>query len=408
MRILFVTPFLPHPEASHGGGSYVGALASAMGKRDELGLVHLSGESDGDRPGDGSGGARGALWSWQAGAAYQGDGTRRRCGGPTSRRSAAAHRARMLWRWRRKPLLAAKYWQPTMAGLLARARREFEPDVALLEMPQMAQYLPLLAELPTILTDHEAGRPANAATGLGRAADRRDERLWRSYIQRHYRQASAVQAVTEEDAADLTQQLGLPVTVRPPTLQLPTRAAAPASAPSRALFLGDYRHAPNREAAHRLVEQVWPLVRRQCPTAELWLAGPHDAAIRSLAAADQGIHVRGFVADLDALMGSVRLLLAPLWSGRGFRVKNATALAYGLPIVTNALGARGCRAPAASCAVHESPQELARAATAWLLDAELAGRGGADARKWAQKRYDAEAVAQLQRARIEALLQRTT
>ena len=185
MRILFLTPFLPDPGASHGGGSYVGALCEGLREHAELGLVHLE-------HGDGRASAE-AGWAWRKSATYT--------GGP----GGGLHRLRMLWRWRDRPLLAAKYWHRAIPQLLADARRDFAPDVALVEMAQMAQYLPLLQGLPTVFTDHEAGRPANAGTGLGAAADRRDATLWQRYVCRTYPHADVVQAVTEQDADELQQ-----------------------------------------------------------------------------------------------------------------------------------------------------------------------------------------------------------
>jgi glycosyltransferase involved in cell wall biosynthesis len=383
VRILFLTPFLPDPGASHGGGSYVGALCEGLREHAELGLVHLD-------HGDGRASAE-AGWSWRQSARYE--------GAP----AGVAHRLRMLWRWRDRPLLAAKYWQAKLPHLLARARAEFRPDVALVEMAQMAQYLPFLQGLPTVFTDHEAGRPANAGTGLGAAADRRDGALWSRYVRDRYANADLVQAVTEEDAQALQQLLGRDVLVRPATLPVPERACRPEAAPRRALFLGDYRHGPNPEAARRLAHEVWPRVRARHADAELLLAGPHEHTIRDLDGRD-GVRVLGFVDDLFALLASARLVLAPLWSGGGFRVKNATALLHGLPVVTNELGARGCRAPEPACTVREHVEDLAEA-TGALLDApELAARAGADARRWARQHYAREAVARLQLERIEQLL----
>lgn len=385
MRILFLTPFLPDPGASHGGGSYVGALCEGLREHAELGLVHLE-------HGDGRASAE-AGWTWRKSAPYT--------GGP----GGGLHRLRMLWRWRDRPLLAAKYWHRAIPQLLADARRDFAPDVALVEMAQMAQYLPLLQGLPTVFTDHEAGRPANAGTGLGAAADRRDATLWQRYVCRTYPHADVVQAVTEQDADELQQALGREVLVRPATLPRPAQSCAPGDAPPRALFLGDYRHGPNPEAAHRLVHEVWPRVRRACPNAELHFAGPHDDAIRKLAEND-GVQVRGFVEDLPGLLASSRLVLAPLWSGGGFRVKNATSLLHGLPIVTNELGARGCRAPEPACVVREDADGLADAAIALLDSRDRAREAGAQARRWAVQHYAMETVARLQLERIEALLRR--
>ncbi|MCK5940891.1 MAG: glycosyltransferase, partial [Planctomycetes bacterium] len=379
MRILLLTPFLPDPAASHGGGSYVGALADGLRAHAELGLVHLSHGDERDAAGSG--------WSWRQEAPYQG------------RPDGMAHRLRMLWRWRDRPLLAAKYWQPRIPALLQRAIAEFTPDAALVEMAQMAQYLPFLQGLPTVFTDHEAGRPANAGTGLGALADRRDARLWERYVGRRYRTADLVQAVTEEDAGALTSRLGTQVAVRPATLPVPAQACSPGAAPACALFLGDYRHQPNPEAAARLAREVWPRVRRLHPDAELLLAGPHEGAIRHLGELD-GVRVLGFVPDLDALLGGVRLVLAPLWSGGGFRVKNATALLHGLPVVTNALGARGCRAPEPACVVREDEQGLADAACALLASPERAADAGRQAREWAVAQFAADAVARLQIERL--------
>jgi glycosyltransferase involved in cell wall biosynthesis len=385
VRILFLTPFLPNPEASHGGGSYLGALAAGLREHAELGLVHLRHPDEG--PVDPS------VWNWQACSDYVGT--------PRGR----GHQSRMLWRWRNRPLLVAKYWQPQLLAHIRRALQEFQPDAVLVELAQMAQYLPSLNGLPCVLTDHEAGRPANSRTGLGAIADRRDARLWRRYVQRRYAQASMLQAVTEEDARSLMEQTGREVLVRPPTLSIPVTACQPAQAPAHALFLGDYRHAPNPTAAIRLATEVWPLVLAAKPDAKLLLAGPHEQAIRHL---DQlpGVRVLGFVPDLTKLLGDTRVVLAPLWTGAGFRVKNATALAHGLPIVTNELGSRGCCAPSPACSIAASNEELAQATLQHLRSPEFASAAGDTARTWALRHYAAEAVAQLQMDRLRQLLAR--
>lgn len=383
MRILYLTPFLPEPAASHGGGSYLSALADGMKEQAELGLVHIR------HPGESL--APNATFSFQSSVHYE--------GAPTG----ARHQLRMLWRWRNRPLLAAKYWQPELRRHLLQAIQDFQPDVALVELAQMAQYLPLLHGTPTVFTDHEAGQPANASTGLGKQADLRDNRLWRRYIRKYYRQADLIQALTYEDATALSEIVDREVLVRPPTLKIPPATCAPGKAPPRALFLGDYRHGPNPHAAKILATEVWPLVRAVCPNAELLLAGPNEHLIEELDRLP-GIQILGFVPDLMELLGRVRLVLAPLWSGRGFRVKNATALSYGVPIITNELGSRGCRAPDPACIIAESAQDLAKAALRHLESPELASAAGELAREWACENYAPTAVARLQLDRAKKLV----
>jgi glycosyltransferase involved in cell wall biosynthesis len=388
MRILLCAPFAPDPAASHGGGAYLGALAEALAAQCELGVLCLGTKAELERlP------FRSRLpWALAVPPRLRPTGAMR-----------LVHQGVMLWRWRHLPLVAAKHWQRNFAAALTNARAQFRPDVILLELAQLAQYLPQLVGTPTVFTDHEAGCPANTRTGLGDRGDQRDRRLWHRYVHRHYPLASLLQALTSEDAAQLATQLDREVLVRPPVVAVPGHAAAPAQAPPRALFLGDYRHAPNVAAARRLALELLPHLRAGCPAAELWLAGPNDAPLQDLDGRP-GLRRLGFQPDLAALLGSVRLLLAPVDLGGGFRVKLLTALAHGVPVVTNRLGARGLDAPAAARRVAEDDAGLAEAALGWLRDAAAAGTAGAIAHAWARAQVSADAVAQLQLARCRELL----
>ncbi len=388
MRILMVTPFLPDEAAPHGGGIYLATLAHALAAKAEVGLVALLRAGEQETLAGDSG-----PWSWHGALPYR----------ERPRRGSLLHQLQMLWRWRHLPLVAAKHWHPDMPALLARARVSFQPDVVFVELAQMAQYLPCLRGLPTVLTDHESGCPANTTTGLGVLGDHRDARLWRRYIRHFYPMASLVQTVTVEDARSLAAELGRDVLVRPPTFVVPDQPVAPDQAPPRALFLGDYSHHPNPEAAARLVTDVLPLLRASNPSAELWLAGPNPDRVRALANTP-GVAVLGFVPDLRTLFGQVRLLLAPLWSGGGFRMKALAALAHGLPVVTNQLGARGCDAPAPARTIAEGPRALADAALALLgspADAAIAGRA---AFAWAQANLTGDGVADAQIERATRLV----
>ncbi|MEC7584017.1 MAG: glycosyltransferase [Planctomycetota bacterium] len=393
MRLLLVSPFVPDRNARHGGGSYLGNLCEALAEHADLGLCALTGAED-QPPENGSA----IQWSWQAQLPVP---ERPRQGIPL-----LGHQLRMAWRWgaQRRPLVAAKYWHPGMPALLARACREFQPDAALVELAQMAQYLPCLRSIPTILTDHEAGVPANAHTNLGSWADQRDQRLWQTYLRKHYPLAGSVQAVTQEDADVLEKQLGRNVTTRLPTIAVPKQPAAPDRAPARALFLGSYAHAPNPQAAGILAREVLPRLRKLLPDAELWFAGHGCERIEELGATE-GVKVCGFVPDLNELYSQVRVMLAPLYSGGGFRMKSLSALAHGLPVVTNQLGGRGCSAPAPARILAESADELA-AATAKLMESkELARQASETAHRWALENLEPGVVARSQIERVRQLLE---
>ncbi len=391
LRLLIVAPFLPDPSAAHGGGSYVGTLCEALQHHAELGLVaHV-------RP-DEMVHLRTRTWPYRYVAPVE-------AGERPRGAQRLAHQAHMLLRWGllRQPLVAAKSNSPGMHFAVRKAVAEFAPDAALLELAQSAQFLPDLGNLPTILTDHEAGVPANTRTDLGAWADQRDRRLWRGYVQRYYPRASLLQAVTEEDARELAAMLGRAVEVRPPVVQVPEHPVARLGTPPRVLFFGSYRHDPNPEAAAIVARKILPRIRAVLPTAELWLAGPDSDRIAVLADLP-GVCVVGFQPDLKAMLAQVRLVLTPMYSGGGFRMKSLSALAHGVPVVTNALGARGLRVPMPARVVAESYDDLAAAAVALLRDENAAAVAGRAAHAFAQQHLAPAAVAKLQIERVQALL----
>jgi len=394
LRLLVATPFLPHPSADHGGGVYLAALLRALAERCTVDLVSIC------RPGE-EPLAKELAWFARVDVV------------PVPRRTdrsplgQAADHVRHAWLWgaRGLPLLAAKMHRAPVARCLEAARRR-KPDAALFEFAVMAQYLPLLhGSTVTVLTDHECGGHAPSGvlrSDLGRS---RDRRLWRRYVRRYYGLASLLQAVNPSDARVLGGTLGREVAVRPLIVDLPSRPVDVGRAPPRAVFLGDYAHHPNAEAALFVAEEVWPKVHAAEPSAELWLAGaraPNE--VQALGRRGRGVRYVGFVADLRALFADVRLLLAPVLSGDGSRVKVVTAAAHGVPIVANARALSGLSLPSLAARTAESSDDLAAATEAWLNDPHEAARAGGAARAWAEANLVPDAVAEEQLERVRVLL----
>jgi glycosyltransferase involved in cell wall biosynthesis len=106
------------------------------------------------------------------------------------------------------------------------------------------------------------------------------------------------------------------------------------------LFLGNYAHAPNVDAALWLAEEIMPCVRRRVPGIVLTLAGADPTpAIRKLSS--RLVHVPGFIDDLEPVFARHRVFGAPLRFGAGLKGKIVQAMAAGVPIVTTSIGAEG-------------------------------------------------------------------
>jgi GT2 family glycosyltransferase/glycosyltransferase involved in cell wall biosynthesis len=106
------------------------------------------------------------------------------------------------------------------------------------------------------------------------------------------------------------------------------------------LFVGNYAHLANRDAAHFLVDQVLPLVRAELPEVAVHLVGSNITEEIS-ALAGEGVIVHGWVPDVEDIYRRVRLSAAPLRFGAGQKGKVGESLAFGVPVVTTPIGAQG-------------------------------------------------------------------
>jgi glycosyltransferase involved in cell wall biosynthesis len=112
-------------------------------------------------------------------------------------------------------------------------------------------------------------------------------------------------------------------------------------------FIGCYDHAPNRDAAHWLVQTVMPLVWQIDPAVTCLLVGSDmPPSIRDLA--QPGIVPIGHVHDLAAdVFSQVRLTVAPLRYGAGVKGKVLDSMAAGVPCVMSEVAAEGLTLPPA-------------------------------------------------------------
>lgn len=106
------------------------------------------------------------------------------------------------------------------------------------------------------------------------------------------------------------------------------------------LFVGEFGHAPNVDAAFHLCREIMPLVHRELNEVKLTLVGPNPPPELVHLASDR-IEVTGWVEDLRPLLETSAVSVAPLRFGAGMNGKVTQSLAAGLPVVTSSLGSEG-------------------------------------------------------------------
>ncbi len=104
--------------------------------------------------------------------------------------------------------------------------------------------------------------------------------------------------------------------------------------------LGSMNWNPNIEAVRWLVTSIFPKIRSQLPDAKLYLGGSYMPK-EFKSDASKGIEVLGYVENAAEFMTTHGIMLAPLKSGSGVRIKLLEGMNLGVPTVTSITGAEG-------------------------------------------------------------------
>jgi glycosyltransferase involved in cell wall biosynthesis len=224
-----------------------------------------------------------------------------------------------------------------------------------------------------------------------------DWHRWRRYQVRTWTRFDLVQTFTERDAeavAELVPALRGRTRVSPFGIDVPPAADPRRQVRGGLLFAGSLTHYPNVDAALWLAEGVLPLLLARRPEAFLTIVGPHPPP--EIAALDGG-HVRvvGRVPDVRPFIERAQVVLAPVRTGGGMRMKTLEAMALGKAVVTTPRGAEGLtlggRKP--PLVVADGAQAIADAAAELMEDDGARASLGASARAFVEEHYGRAAYA---------------
>jgi glycosyltransferase involved in cell wall biosynthesis len=276
-------------------------------------------------------------------------------------------------------------------------------DVVAVEDNPLAE-LRYPAGVPIVLTEHEAVRAPASEWRTARPSERplqalhaADWRRWDKFLPTAWKKFDLVQVYCEGDAEAirrLTPELTDRVRVNPYGMALPAALDPAGEQPGTILFTGTFAHLPNRDAARWLAREIMPALRTRVPGAKLRLAGsapPRE--VLDLAGPD--VEVIADPPDMEPQLEAAALVIAPVRSGGGMRMKVLEAMARRKAVVTTPLGAEGFTGFGSQppLAIAERAEEIAAASAELLADDarrhELAGR----ARDFAERHHSPQAWA---------------
>ncbi len=172
------------------------------------------------------------------------------------------------------------------------------------------------------------GGPAAFAHRRFAEHSRRLERLWLPRF-------DAILTASEADAA----RLDAPAIVYPNAI--PLTAKPQREEEDVVAFSGNMEYHPNRTAVQFFAREVWPALSRRNPQLKWRLVGMNPEAIRRDIQGLERVETTGPVADAIHELAAAKVVVAPLRSGSGTRLKIVEAWAAGRAVVATRLGAEG-------------------------------------------------------------------
>lgn len=149
---------------------------------------------------------------------------------------------------------------------------------------------------------------------------------------------------------------------------------------------------PNQESVNWLVEKVMPLVIRQHPDIQLHLAG-RKMPEHYFGLEGKNIIVHGEVPDAQAFERNKSILVVPLLSGGGVRIKIFQAMAMGKTVVTTSIGVEGNEArDGIEVFIADSPEAFAEKINEIVTQPELIERSSKAARQLIEQKYSNQKI----------------
>lgn len=397
MKILLVAPMPPQPQAPGAIPLVLYAQLTGLMERHEVTLVTVAGPDPSE---------------WEALDRLQAMGV-----DVQAIRRSEPHgisRWHRRWRWASSwlkgkiPWRTIWFWEPELQRILNRLLSGRSYDLVIVEDNAMGIYR-YDTSTPVIFTEHEVRRPRpinwQARPGSNRliwAFGEADWLRWRKYQRSVWRRFDCIQVFTPRDAqavATLAPELANRVRVNPFGIDLPEPISADLEEPGHLLFVGNFTHLPNVDAALWLGNSIMPALRKCYPGVRLTLVGIYPPKpVQALACED--ILVTGAVPEIEPYFARAAVVIAPLRTGGGMRMKVLQAMALGKAVVTTSRGADGLkvgdRPP--PIIIADDDDSIAEAAASLLVSRKMRCSLGSRARAYAAENFSAKAYAR----RIEA------
>lgn len=158
--------------------------------------------------------------------------------------------------------------------------------------------------------------------------------------------------------------------------------------------IGSMEWSPNQEGLLWFVQNCWPALNKKYPDLKFYVAGRGTPEWLEKKLKQSNVEFLGEVEDAYNFMNSKAIMVVPLFSGSGMRIKIIEGMALGKSIVSSPIGAEGIEIePGKHLLIAETPSEFVDAISNLVEDKNMFTKLGENAIGFIHEKFDNLATA---------------
>ena len=162
--------------------------------------------------------------------------------------------------------------------------------------------------------------------------------------------------------------------------------------PRSVFYIGSMDWLPNQEAVTWFIKKCWPIIRNAIPDARFF-AGGKGMPLHFFHITEPGVSIIENVASAPAFFMEHDVMVVPLLSGSGIRIKIIEGMSYGKAIVSTSVGAEGIGYTSGkNILIADDPNDFAEAVIKLLKNSEERNRIEREALDYAKVHFDNKSV----------------
>ena len=307
-----------------------------------------------------------------------------------------------------------RFYQQPFEDKIVEVIAQFQPDVIQIESVYLTTYLPAIkhhSHAVKVLRMHNI--EYHIWHGLGMKSTNKikkryffnlTERL-KIFEREAWHKYDLVLPITEKDSYHVKRlEKTVEMIVAPFSIDMAKTQIIFANQKWVGYHLGAMDWIPNRDGMRWFLKTVWPKIHNTIPKFEFYFAGrkmPEEFLDMSL----PGVHCQGEVENAAEFISDKKILIVPVSTAGGIRVKILEAMAAGKIIITSPEGIKGIDAKVGDhYLLARNPEDYVRCIKWVIMNKEKAEQMGEEAKKLVFEKYEYKSVINKVIAELELLM----